>query len=205
MLWSEVKGVEDEVKQLRARLPDLRIGSLHGRMDSAAKDAVLASLREGRLDVLVSTQVIEVGIDLPNATVMVIENAERFGLAALHQLRGRVGRGSRRSYCFLFAQPNTEEAQERIKVFTGTRDGFAIAEADFRLRGPGQFFGTQQSGLPELKIADLLRDAAVLEEARQEAFELIKRDPALARPENRGLRERVGQVLGRRLKLIDVG
>ena len=204
-LWSEVKGVSEELARLRAHLPTLRLDMLHGRMAGADKDRVLALLREGKLDVLVSTQVIEVGIDLPTATVMVVENAELFGLSALHQLRGRVGRSGRKSYCLVFGEPASEEAKERLRIFAKTRDGFEIAEADFRLRGPGQFFGTQQSGMPELRIADLLRDSGILSESREAAFVLVKEDPALARPEHAGLKARVKQVLGGRLGLVDVG
>ena len=204
-LWSEVKGVEAEAGRLREQLPDLRIGLLHGRMAGEEKDRVLDALREGRLDVLVSTQVIEVGIDLPTATIMLIENAEMFGLSALHQLRGRVGRSGRKSYCYVFGTPATKEAKARLKIFVSTRDGFELAEKDFTLRGPGQFFGTAQSGLPELKIADLQRDVTVLNEARGAAFELVGRDAALARPEHALLRQRVAQVLGKRLGLVDVG
>ena len=204
-LWGEVKGVSEELARLRAHLPTLRLDMLHGRMSGAEKDRVVALLREGKLDVLVSTQVIEVGIDLPTATVMVIENAELFGLSALHQLRGRVGRSGRKSYCLVFGEPASDEAKERLRTFAKTRDGFEIAEVDFRLRGPGQFFGTQQSGMPELRIADLLRDSGVLSESRQAAFALVKDDPALARPEHAGLKARVRQVLGGRLGLVDVG
>ncbi|HYG77043.1 MAG TPA: ATP-dependent DNA helicase RecG [Planctomycetota bacterium] len=204
-LWSEVKGVEEEVKRLREHLPTLRLEMLHGRMPGPEKDRVLTLLREGKIDVIVSTQVIEVGIDLPTATLMVIENAEMFGLSALHQLRGRVGRSERKSYCIIFGEPTTEETEERLKVFCKTRDGFEIAEADFRIRGPGQFFGTAQSGMPELKIADLLRDVDVLAEARAEALERVRRDPQLRKVEHAGLKARVKEVLGSRLGLIDVG
>jgi len=204
-LWGEVKGVSAELKRLREHLPTLRLDMLHGRMPGPEKDRVLALLRDGKLDVLVSTQVIEVGIDLPTATVMVIENAEMFGLSALHQLRGRVGRSPRKSYCLLFGEPTTDEAKERLRTFVKTRDGFEIAEADFTLRGPGQFFGTQQSGMPELRIADLLRDAKTLDEARAAAFALVKDDPSLSRPEHAGLKARVKEVLGGRLGLVDVG
>ncbi|HEY3323745.1 MAG TPA: ATP-dependent DNA helicase RecG [Planctomycetota bacterium] len=200
-----VKGVEKELLRLRKALPKLRIEMLHGRLSSAEKDRVLTLLREGNLDVLVSTQVIEVGIDLPKATVMLIENAEMFGLSALHQLRGRVGRSERASYCFLAGRATTDEATERLETMVKTRDGFEIAEVDFKLRGPGQFFGTQQSGMPELKIADLLRDARILAEARDEAFALVRDDPTLSKPEHAALRERIRQVLGPRLGLIDVG
>jgi ATP-dependent DNA helicase RecG len=204
-LWSEVKGVEEEFKRMKEHLPTLRIGMLHGRLPSEEKDRVIAELRAGRLDVLISTQLIEVGIDLPSATVMMIENAEMFGLSALHQLRGRVGRSELKSYCFVFGEPNNPDAEERIKTFVKTRDGFEIAEADFKLRGPGQFFGTQQSGMPELKIADLMADTEVLVEARTRATELVRADPTLSKPEHAPLRQRIGQVLGVRLGFVDVG
>jgi ATP-dependent DNA helicase RecG len=204
-LWSEVRGAEAEFKRLKEHLPTLRVELLHGRMKSAEKDAVLANLRAGRVDVLVSTQVIEVGIDLPTATIMVIENGERFGLSSLHQLRGRVGRSERKSYCFVFADDNQENAKERIKAFVKTRDGFELAEVDFALRGPGQFFGTAQSGLPELKIADLLRDTEILAEARDFARELVHDDPRLEKKEHAALKSRVREVLGGKLGLIDVG
>lgn len=204
-LWSEIKGVEAELKRLREHLPTLRMEMLHGRMPGADKDRVLTLLREGKLDIIVSTQVIEVGIDLPTATVMVIENAELFGLSALHQLRGRVGRSERKSYCLIFGEPPNEETEERLKTFVKTRDGFEIAEADFRIRGPGQFFGTAQSGMPELLVADLLRDQAILAEARDFAMEMVHEDPALARPEHVALKRRVKDVLGSRLGLVDMG
>jgi ATP-dependent DNA helicase RecG len=204
-LWSEVKGVEAEIKRLREHLPTLRMEMLHGRLQSEEKDRVLNLLREGKIDILVSTQVIEVGIDLPTATVMLIENAEMFGLSALHQLRGRVGRSERKSYCFVFGEAATDDTDERLKTFVKTRDGFEIAEADFRIRGPGQFFGTAQSGMPELKIADLMRDTEILAQARDEAFELVKRDPKLTQAEHAGLRQRVKQVLSGRLEKVDMG
>jgi ATP-dependent DNA helicase RecG len=204
-LWNEVKGVEEEFKRLKEHLPTLRMGMLHGRMSGEEKDRVLGELRAGKIDVLISTQLVEVGIDLPTATVMVIENAEMFGLSALHQLRGRVGRSQHKSYCMVFGEAGSDEAEERLKTFAKTRDGFEIAEADFKLRGPGQFFGTQQSGMPELKIADLLQDTKILAEARKEAFELVARDPALSGEAHAALCQRVTQVLGRRLGLVDVG
>lgn len=204
-LWNEIKGVEDEVKRLRAHLPTLRFGMLHGRLSGEEKDAVLKQLRGGEIDVLVSTLVVEVGIDLPTATVMLIENAERFGLASLHQLRGRIGRSERKSYCVFFAETATEDAEERLKAFARTRDGFELAEEDFRLRGPGQFFGTAQSGLPELKVADLFRDRELLMQAREDAFALLARDTKLALPEHAGLKQRVRQLFAQRLGLVDMG
>ncbi|HLX60065.1 MAG TPA: ATP-dependent DNA helicase RecG [Planctomycetota bacterium] len=204
-LWTDVKGAEQEFKRMKEHLPTLRVELLHGRLAPAEKQRVLDLLAAGKIDVLVSTQVIEVGIDLPTATVMLIENAERFGLSALHQLRGRVGRSERKSYCLFFSDTLTDDAEARLKAFEKTRDGFRIAETDFKLRGPGQFFGTRQSGMPELKIADLLQDVAILSEARDAAFKLVRADSTLAQPENSALKARVREALGTRLGLVDVG
>ena len=150
--------------------PDLRVGLLHGRLKQDAKDRVMGAFVRGEFDILVSTTVIEVGVDVPNATVMVVEHAERFGLSQLHQLRGRVGRGAHKSYCVLLYQyPITDDGKARLKALTDTTDGFEIAERDLQLRGPGDFFGTRQSGMPTLRVGDLLRDHALMEEARREA------------------------------------
>jgi len=165
-----------------------RVGLLHGRLGFAEKERVMREFTDGALHLLVSTTVIEVGIDVPNASVMLIEHAERFGLSQLHQLRGRVGRGPWKSYCILLTAAASEEARRRIDAMTSTNDGFRIAEADLELRGPGDFFGTRQSGLPEFRVADLLRDGAMLEEARREAFALVQADPKLLAPEHRALR-----------------
>jgi ATP-dependent DNA helicase RecG len=169
-------------------LPQYRVGLLHGQMKPDEKDAVMARFKAHDLDVLVSTTVIEVGIDVPNASVIVIEDADRFGLAQLHQLRGRVGRGEHASFCILVADPKTEVGHARMEIMTQTRDGFRIAEEDLRLRGPGEFFGTRQSGLPEFLLADILRDMDVLTETREAAFQLVADDPTLNKPENRLLR-----------------
>lgn len=162
--------------------PDLKVGLLHGQMKTAEKDEVMKNFRSGEVLVLVATTVIEVGVDVPNATVMIIEDAERFGLAQLHQLRGRVGRADHQSYCVMIADGNTEEARQRLTVMAQTNDGFVIAEEDLKLRGPGEFYGTRQSGMPSLKIADIFRDVPVLEEARKAAFALVKADPELEAP-----------------------
>ena len=159
-------------------LSELRVGLLHGRMPLAEKQAVMDLFRTGELDVLVTTPVIEVGIDVPNATVMMIQGADRFGLAQLHQLRGRVGRGEHQSYCLLLSDSLSEDAKARLDVLVKTTDGFDIAEADLRLRGPGDYFGTRQSGLPTLKMARL-DDRDLLSSARAEAQALIEQDPAL--------------------------
>lgn len=171
--------------------PDLRLGLLHGRMPVAEKDAVMEAFRRGEIQVLVATPVIEVGVDVPNATVMVVEDADRFGLAQLHQLRGRVGRSSHRSYCILISALPTEEARRRIEALVETNDGFRIAQVDLELRGPGEFFGTRQHGLPEFRVADPIGDVALLERAREAAERILEEDPQLERPEYRVLRERL--------------
>lgn len=163
--------------------PDLRLGLLHGRLSPADKDAVMESFRAGKLDILVSTTVIEVGIDIPNATVMLVESADRFGLSQLHQLRGRVGRGKEQSYCMLLAENPSDVGRERLDIIENTQDGFMLAEADLKLRGPGEFFGTRQSGLPDLRMAKM-SDVALLEMARNEAVRLSETDPGLQRPEH---------------------
>lgn len=177
----------------RDLLPGYRVGLLHGQMRADEKDEVMRQFKAHELDVLVSTTVIEVGIDVPNATVMVIEDADRFGLAQLHQLRGRVGRGEHASFCILLADPKTEDAEARLRVMVETQDGFRIAEEDLRIRGPGEFFGTKQSGLPEFIFGDVVRDAQLLDEARRAAFDLVEKDPNLTKPENAGLRRSLEQ------------
>lgn len=177
----QVRAAADLARSLAEdTFPDLRIGLLHGQMKTDEKDRVMAAFRRGEIDVMVSTTVIEVGVDVPNATVMVIEDADRFGLAQLHQLRGRVGRGDEQSYCVLICEGTSEDSIKRMEVLSSTTDGFAIAEEDLRLRGPGEFCGTRQSGITNLKIADIFRDLPILELARQEAFALVERDPLLA-------------------------
>lgn len=167
---------------------DLRVGLIHGKMKPKDKDAVMADFVKGNLDILVSTTVIEVGVNVPNATVMVIENAERFGLSQLHQLRGRVGRGSEESFCILFNEGRGAVAKQRMKVMEKTNDGFVISEKDLELRGPGEFFGTRQHGLPELKIANLYKDMDILKAAQDAASNLIAEDPMLNTDENRGIK-----------------
>ncbi|NVN91542.1 MAG: ATP-dependent DNA helicase RecG [Desulfuromonadales bacterium] len=186
--------------------PDLRIGLLHGRMTPQEKEDVMGSFKAGELDVLVSTTVIEVGIDVPNATVMVIEHAERFGLSQLHQLRGRVGRGAARSHCILLTAGRlTEDGEKRLRVMESTGDGFRIAEADLEIRGPGDFLGTRQSGMPDFRVANILRDGALLEQARQVAFGLLDRDPELQSKENIPLRSELLRRWGQRLELAAIG
>ena len=187
----EAKAATAEWERLRTEVfPDLRVGLLHGRMRPAEKDAIMLSFREREYDILVSTAVIEVGIDIPNATTMLIEGANRFGLAQLHQFRGRVGRGAAQSYCILVADETSVVAQERLEAMVESQDGFYLAQKDLDMRGPGDFFGTRQSGLPDLKVAQLA-DVRLLELARREAEATLEDDPGLARPEHAPLRERL--------------
>jgi ATP-dependent DNA helicase RecG len=185
---------------------ELTVGLLHGRLSSEDKDAIMRSFKAGTIKVLVATTVIEVGIDVPNASVMLIEHAERFGLSQLHQLRGRVGRGPWKSYCILLTSGRLgEDARRRVDAMVETNDGFKIAEVDLQLRGPGEFFGTRQSGLPEFRVADLLRDTAILEEARREAQTITAGDPELREPAHRGLRQALLTRWRGKLDLASVG
>ncbi len=203
----DLKAATEMAERLRKDVfPDLAVGLLHGRMSFKEKDAVMRRFKAGEIHILVSTTVIEVGIDVPNASVMLIEHAERFGLSQLHQLRGRVGRGPWKSYCILLTGDSAgEEARERIAAVTETGDGFRIAEADLRLRGPGEFFGTRQSGLPQFRVGDLLRDAAILDQARQDALAIIAADPELRAAGHRGLREALLARWRGKLDLASVG
>jgi ATP-dependent DNA helicase RecG len=171
--------------------PEFNVGLLHSQLKTAEKEDTMELFKEKKLHVLVSTTVIEVGIDVPNASVIVIEDADRFGLAQLHQLRGRVGRGTAQSYCILIADPKTEDGKARMKVLETTNDGFVVAEEDLKLRGPGEFLGTRQSGLELLPFVDVLRDVPLLNDARAEAFDLLKKDPTLCAPDNLPLRKQL--------------
>ncbi len=203
----DLKAATDMARRLQSEVfPDLVVGLLHGRLGFEDKDAIMRRFKDGEIHVLVSTTVIEVGIDVPNASVMLIEHAERFGLSQLHQLRGRVGRGPWKSYCILLTGTSLgEEARRRIDAMVATTDGFRIAEADLELRGPGEFFGTRQSGLPEFRVADLVRDAPLLEEARREAQAIIAADPELRDLVHRGLREALLARWRGKLALASVG
>jgi ATP-dependent DNA helicase RecG len=195
----EARAAVEEYERLQQHIfPDLTLGLMHGKMKAKEKDAVMTRFREGEIQILVSTSVIEVGIDVPNATVMLIEGADRFGLAQLHQFRGRVGRGKHRSYCLLLSDtvspedPQTRTTWERLKAIEDTQDGFLLAEKDLELRGPGDFFGVRQSGLPALRLANL-SNVAILEQARAEAQALFELDPSLSLPEHRPLGEQVSR------------
>ncbi len=176
----EAASATEEHQRLSGIMPDLRVGLIHGQLRAGDKEAVMASFRAGEIDVLVSTTVVEVGIDVPNATVMVIEDADRFGLSQLHQLRGRVGRGLHRGTCVLLADPTTTEGEDRLDAMVSTTDGFRLAEEDLRIRGQGTVFGTRQSGVKDLRLADILTDFELLVEARRDAFGLVDADPALS-------------------------
>ena len=186
--------------------PDFRIGLLHGRMKSDEKEAIMMEFKEGRIQILVATTVIEVGIDIPNASVMVVEHAERFGLSQLHQLRGRIGRGHYRSKCILLAQyRSSEEAKVRLRAMERSADGFKIAEEDLALRGPGEFFGIRQSGLPDFRVAHIIRDTPILIDARKEAFRLVQEDPELVHPSHAGLKDILAKRWKGRMELATIG
>lgn len=191
----ERKAVTAYARQLQEQVfPDLRVAVLHGKMKPREKEKVMAAFAAEESDILVSTTVVEVGVDVPNATCMVVENADRFGLSQLHQLRGRVGRGKAKSYCILLSDSQNEETRARLKVMTQTNDGFRISQEDLRLRGPGDFFGQRQHGLPAMKIADLSCDMRLLDEAQTAARQLMERDPELTDPAHRPLRRRIRQL-----------
>ena len=195
----DARSVTQVYEELAARFP--RTEMIHGAMKQSEKDEIMAKFSAGETDILVSTVVIEVGINVPNAAVMVIENAERFGLAQLHQLRGRVGRGQWQSYCFLIIEGRSELAEQRGKIMEASTDGFYIAEEDLKLRGPGEIFGTRQHGLPDMRLADMVRHMDVLNAARDEAKAVLEEDPQLLRPENEPLKRRVEKLFGEDLTL----
>ena len=204
---SDLKAANQMAEQLEKEIfTDLKIGLLHGRMSPDEKEAVMALFKQNKLDILVSTTVIEVGIDVPNASLMVIEHAERFGLSQLHQLRGRVGRGSAQSRCILMTTGRlSEDGEKRLKVLVSSSDGFKIAEADLEIRGPGDFLGTRQAGMPDFRVANILRDASILEQARSAAFELLESDPELSASEHASIKNELLCRWGKRLELATIG
>jgi ATP-dependent DNA helicase RecG len=202
----DAKSVLQEHKRLsEGPLKGMRLGVLHGQMSTDEKQATMSDFRDRNLDVLVATTVIEVGIDVANATVMVIDNAERFGLSQLHQLRGRVGRGSALSHCVLISDASSDTSVARLKAMTATNDGFQIAEMDLALRGPGEFFGTRQHGLPEFKLADVTNEMELLQRAKEDALALLAADPKLAKPEHRALRAALAKQFEGTLDLAQIG
>ena len=191
---SKLKSAEEHARALAKEFPELKVACVHGRMKPKEKDAVMAAFVRGETDILVATTVIEVGVDVPNAALMIIENAERFGLSQLHQLRGRVGRGQHKSWCILVSENRSEDVRARLSIMEKTNNGFAISEEDLRLRGPGDFFGSRQHGLPEMHVADLGADTQVLKTAQEEAKALLAADPELQLPEHAALRERINTL-----------
>lgn len=190
----KLKSAQEHEKELAAAFPDLRVACVHGKMKPRDKETIMSAFAGGEIDLLVSTTVIEVGVDVPNAALMIVENADRFGLSQLHQLRGRVGRGKHKSYCVLVSDSDSLEVRARLSIMCKTNDGFKISEEDLRLRGPGDFFGSRQHGLPEMHLADLGADVNVLQRAQQEALKLLSNDPELKAEENRLLRERIDRL-----------
>jgi len=191
---SELKAASQMYGRLKEKeFHELRLELIHGQMDGRDKDKIMRSFKNHKIDILISTTVIEVGIDVPNASVMVVEHAQRFGLSQLHQLRGRIGRGPYPSYCILVAEPETAPAKQRIEAMLNIQDGFRLAEEDLDIRGPGQFFGPAQHGLPELKLGNILKDMELMELARSEAFSLVGKDPKLRSPQHLSIRKRLKQ------------
>jgi ATP-dependent DNA helicase RecG len=198
-----LKSAVEHAEALRAAFPDFRVACIHGKMKAKDKDAVMSDVVSGQVDILVSTTVIEVGVDVPNAALMIVENAERFGLSQLHQLRGRVGRGEFKSWCILISNAKNDEAKARLKAMCETNDGFKISEEDLRLRGPGDFFGSRQHGLPEMHIADLCGDVKILDTAQSAAKELLSADPMLTAPQNQALASRIERLFAANRGIIN--
>ena len=193
----DLKNATDEFEKLKNQFPAVRFGLLHGKMKSVEKDEIMQKFRGHEIDVLVSTTVIEVGVDVPNANIMIIEHAERFGLSQLHQLRGRVGRGEHKSFCvMIMGYAVNADTKARVEFMEKTNDGFKVAEYDLEIRGPGEFMGSKQSGLPGFKMANLVRDFELLKAARDSAFEILKIDPDLKKIEHALIREELLKSYG---------
>jgi ATP-dependent DNA helicase RecG len=201
----ELRSVQEVTEEITAAFPHFSVGVIHGRLSTKERIEIMHEYRLGRVNILVATTVVEVGVDIPNATLMLIEHPERFGLAQLHQLRGRIGRGAEKSYCFLvlsrYVQPDT---YERIRFFEQNSDGFALAQKDVRLRGPGEILGKRQHGLPDIRIGDLQYDQRLLYQARDDAFELVKHDPGIDRQENYPVRMNL-RNLAHKAELLRIG
>ena len=198
---SDLKSVQVMYDYYKNVFPEFRIEYLHGKMKNKEKDAIMASFKAGEIDILISTTVIEVGVDVPNATMMIVENAERFGLSQLHQLRGRVGRGKFKSYCILKYESKSDVVAQRMKIMEQTNDGFVISEKDLELRGPGDFFGTMQHGVPEFKVANLFTDMDILKDAQECSKKILRNDPFLMKEENAGIKVKIEDLFRERLEL----
>ena len=203
---SDLKAATESYEVLKDDIfPDLTIGLIHGRMKGEEKHAIMTDFRDGKLDIIAATTVVEVGVDIPSATIMAVEHAERFGLSQLHQLRGRVGRSKQKSYCFLLTGPKvSNEAKRRIEAMTGTTNGFKIAEVDLEIRGPGEILGTKQSGMPELRVASLT-DSMLISLARQLAFDMIADDPKLTKKENSYIKTILKRRMGKKISYSNIG
>jgi ATP-dependent DNA helicase RecG len=202
----ELKAAVQEAEKLsKSVFAGFRVALLHGQLTAEEKEKAMDGFRRHALDILIATTVIEVGIDVPNATVMVIEHADRFGLATLHQLRGRIGRGAEKSFCVLLGSPRSEGAAHRIRAMLSTNDGFKIADEDLALRGPGEMFGTAQHGIPQLRAGNLLTDGVIIERSRTLAQSVIQRDPRLAQPEHQQFRKRLRSTYRGRIGLLHIG
>ena len=201
----DLKSAIEMQKHLALRFKDYKTAIVHGQLDKVDRDAAMAAFKNKEIDILVATTVIEVGIDIPDASVMVIEHAERFGLSQLHQLRGRVGRGTKQSYCVLVGDPRTEDGFKRLAIMAETQDGFKISEADLEIRGPGEFMGTKQHGLPEFKMANILKDKQLLELAREAAFSLISESYGTNTAKKEQLILMIKQKYGASFDLINIG
>ena len=193
----KLKSAQEHARELALTFPELRVACVHGKMKPRDKDRIMADFVAGETDILVATTVIEVGVDVPNAALMIVENAERFGLSQLHQLRGRVGRGAHKSYCILVSDNDSEEVRSRLKIMCRTNDGFRISEEDLRLRGPGDFFGSRQSGLPVFRVADLSCDLTTLKDAQTASAQWIEEHGTEDTPEANALRQRIGELFAR--------
>jgi len=202
----DVKAAIAEYENLSKNIfPEFNVALLHGQMSGEDKQKIMDDFRKGKIHCLVSTVLIEVGIDIPNATIMVIEEADRFGLAQLHQLRGRIARSQSKSYCLLVAEAENEIANSRLEIMTRSNDGFEIAEHDLKIRGPGELLSSRQHGLPDLKIADIINDFELLTLARKDAFELVENDPMLKSAGHRNIRAELGRKFSDTIGLVDVG
>ena len=198
----DLKSVEALYKEYKEKIfSEFNVAYLHGKMKAKEKDEIMNDFKEGKIDILISTTVIEVGVNVPNSSIMVVENAERFGLAQLHQLRGRVGRGEYQSYCILKYEGNSETIRERMKVMVDTNDGFVISEKDLELRGSGDFFGTEQHGLPAFKVANLFTDMPILKAVQSLAIKILSEDPKLEKEENKPLKNLIKDKFKERIEI----